>query len=515
MKNPPPTSPTIDRSLFLDLFDIVHIPLKLGVAFLLMVGLGIRLLDLTDAPMDFNPTRQLRGAILARGLYYEQLDSADPETRQVAISLGGTIYRYEPPILESIVAATYQLIGGEYFWVARILNSIFWVIGGLALFALSRRAVSTDGAILALLFYLFLPFSVFASRSFQPDPFMTTWVVLFIYTAYRWVETLNWKWALTTAILAAITVLVKAFAVYLVAGVLVAITVYKFGLRKVLINRQVWTIIAISVIPSLYYYVISGGGESVNYVEKWVLALAPQLLKTTFYINWAGRIHTLINLVIVLISLASIWFSRSVFRALLIGLWVGYILYGLSLPHQITTHDYYHIQLVPIVALSLVPLAGHVSSWVITRTKIWQAISLGLVAIAVASSLWNVRVALHSVDYRSDADFWEYVGNQLPRNGRILALTQQYGQPLAYYGWKRVSIWPVSQEIKLDALRGEEEKEFEAYFAKRIEQYDYFLVTAFKQLKRQPLLEATLYSDYPILAEGGGFIIFDLRDSID
>jgi len=47
-----------------------------------------------------------------------------------------------------------------------------WLLGGLALYALARRIASADGALVALLYYLFLDFGVIASRSFQPDPLM-------------------------------------------------------------------------------------------------------------------------------------------------------------------------------------------------------------------------------------------------------------------------------------------------------------------------------------------------------
>jgi 4-amino-4-deoxy-L-arabinose transferase-like glycosyltransferase len=506
---------TLARSLFLDLFGIVHIPLRFTLAIIFLFGLGIRLLDLTDAPLDFNPSRQLRGAILARGLYFQQVESANPETRQVAISLGGTISRFEPPILETIVAYTYMLVGGEYLWIARILNSLFWLIGGIAIFALSRRAASLDGALVALLFYLLLPFSVIASRSFQPDPFMVMWLVLFLYTVYRWAESPTWKSALLAGVLGAIAVLVKVVAVYLVAGALIALALHKFGLRGALSHPQLWIIVTSMAVPSLYYYVISAGGGASTYISNWVIALAPQLLKFSFYIGWAGRVHSLINAVFILAALAGLWLSRTSFRALLLGLWVGYALYGISLPHQTVTHDYYHIQLVPIVALSLAPLAATLASRLLDSRKLLQAISLGLLLLAVAASLWTARVTLLGQDYRTDTDFWEYVGDQLPRNGRIIALTQQYGQPIAYYGWKRVSLWPISQELNLSAVRGEDEKEFEAFFAKRIEGFDFFLVTAFNQLRRQSDLEQTLYADYPIYAEGGGFVIFDLRGTLE
>jgi hypothetical protein len=106
---------------------------------LLLLGLVVRLLDLTDPPLDFHPTRQLRAAIIARGMYYQRLESADPETREIAISLRNTIGDYEPSILESLVATTYLLVGGETLWISRILTSLAWVLGGGVLYLLGRR----------------------------------------------------------------------------------------------------------------------------------------------------------------------------------------------------------------------------------------------------------------------------------------------------------------------------------------------------------------------------------------
>src|SRR5512142_3257960 len=92
---------------------------------LLWLGLGRRLLNLTNPPLDFQPTRQLRAEIIARGMYYQANTKADPQQREVAIGIGSTMERYEPQILERIVALTYQVIGGERPWVGRIYSSLF------------------------------------------------------------------------------------------------------------------------------------------------------------------------------------------------------------------------------------------------------------------------------------------------------------------------------------------------------------------------------------------------------
>lgn len=57
------------------------------LAAVLLLGLGLRLLDLKNPPFDFHPTRQLGSAVIARGMYYQALESAPEATRRLAIDL--------------------------------------------------------------------------------------------------------------------------------------------------------------------------------------------------------------------------------------------------------------------------------------------------------------------------------------------------------------------------------------------------------------------------------------------
>ena len=155
---------------------------------LLTLGLGIRLYDLTDLPLDFHPTRQLLSALKARGMYYETLTDIPSEQRSFAIQQWKIRAAIEPEVIERMTAFTYQFTG-EQLWVARVYSSLFWVIGAFFLFLLARRLTSTDGALAATAFYLFAPYAVSASRSFQPDPLMVALIVIFWWAVYEWSQT--------------------------------------------------------------------------------------------------------------------------------------------------------------------------------------------------------------------------------------------------------------------------------------------------------------------------------------
>ena len=235
---------------------IPGILLALAAIAVFALGLGIRLYDLTDQPLDFHATRQLRGAIIARGMYYEMLPSADPATRESAMAFWKSTGQYEPSILERLVALTYLATGGEKIWIARLYPTLFWMIGGLALFALARRMLAAEAerethtraaALVARGFYLVLPFAVQASRSIQPDPGMVMWILLAVFAIYRWSETQSWKWAILAGVLGAIAILTKAVAAYILFGAAAGLVLYTLGFKRSLRSSQAWSMALVMI----------------------------------------------------------------------------------------------------------------------------------------------------------------------------------------------------------------------------------------------------------------------------
>jgi hypothetical protein len=98
-----------------------------------LLGIGLRFLDLTDQPLDYNPSRQLRSASIARALYYRMLPDATPQMLAFAQNTLTNSETLEPLFFESIVALTYRLIGEEILWLARIYAILFWALGGITL----------------------------------------------------------------------------------------------------------------------------------------------------------------------------------------------------------------------------------------------------------------------------------------------------------------------------------------------------------------------------------------------
>jgi 4-amino-4-deoxy-L-arabinose transferase-like glycosyltransferase len=360
-----------------------------------------------------------------------------------------------------------------------------------------------------------LPFAVIASRSFQPDPLMVALLIVCMHAAYRWSELAGskertWNWAIAAAVSGGLAILVKAFAAYFVLGVLAALVLYTLPFRKALREKQVWAMAAICILPAALYYLLGSDASSSGYIQNWIVALLPLAFEPGFYVRWADMLTDLLGSARLVAALSGMLLAELRARWLLIGAWAGYAVYGITLPHQTTTHNYYHLFLVPIAALSMAPILHIIVRRVARETRFWQALFVGVLAASLFFTVWTSRSDMLGVDYRDEPPFWERVGAAVPTDGRTIGLVQAYGNLLTYYGWRNVALWPTTGELYLAGLRGNSAEDFETFFLERTTGMDYFLISSFNQADQQPMLVEYLDGHYPVYSQGDGYIIFDL-----
>ncbi len=496
----------------------------LTLIILLALGGLLRLIDITDPPLDFQPSRQLRNSLVARDIYYSLLPSAAEPERELASSFARSVGKYEPPIIESLVALSYFISGGESIVPARVWETLFWLAAGLALFDLARRAISPWAGLVALAYYVILPFSVQASRSFQPDPLMTSAFVAGIYFLYRWSEDLTpgpstltgtrpvrrgvttWKWTVLTGVLLGFATLVKIVIAFFSGAVAIALVL--FTLKKDFWrSRQVWVMAALMILPAFIYYILLTSGRSNEYFFAWTVSLIKLITSTDFYSKWLSFLGSLFGLTVLFLSIVGALIAPARLRWLLVSLWVGYLLYGLTLPFQMYTHSYYHIQLIPIVALGLAAAVNPLLEYASALSPARRVSFIAVILVLIGYQSWVARSILIAEDFRHEPAFWEKVGQVIPADANVIGLTQDYGFRLMLWGWRKVNLWPLSTDLS-EVQNGN--TDVADNFTDLTEGREYFLVTAFGQLEKQPDLKEIL-DQYPIAAQGDGYILYDLR----
>ncbi|MBC8503730.1 MAG: glycosyltransferase family 39 protein [Chloroflexi bacterium] len=480
---------------------------------LFFLGSLVRMVDLKDPPLGFNPTRQLRSAIIARGIFYASQPESDTMPLQLAPTHWNMMERLEPSVLEWIVASTYRLMGEEQVWVARIYTTTFWLIGAVALYDLARRMTSPLGALVGVGYFLFLPFSILASRSFQPDPGMIMFVLLTGWSLFRWSERRSWRWALLAGIFGGAAAFVKVMAAFFVGGMALGTVIYSLGLlsesrteedpgwrirnlKSSLGNAQVWIMAALMAAPALAYYLAGSGEQSSSYFVNWTIFSRWQhVLSPSFFMRWLIRVSSLMEPSVVLAAFVGTLLLPPRSRALLWGFWGSYFIYGLTFPHHITTHDYYHLPLLALVSMSLPALAALVIDKVQQRGIFIQILLVVVALVAAIYNAWIGRSILMGQDFSGHPAYWQDVGDAIPADAKLVGVTQDYGFRLMYYGWRTIKLWPQGA--------GSEN------FDERVGEADYFVITAKNQINDE--LKDYLDTSYPVYAEGVGYIIYNLH----
>lgn len=481
----------------------------------LLAGIGIRLIDFTELPLDFAATRQFHSLLLARSYYY-QMDTPDTlsmpqELRAFAIDKAKAEPIVEPTILEHLVAFTYRIIGHEYIFVGRIYSILFWVLGGIPIFLLSRRIISINGAFAVLAYYLFEHFGVLASRSFQPDSMMIMFLLWALYFQVRWSQADTLNNAILAGVFTGLSILVKAPMVFF-AGLPFALVILQRGLKFWTKNGRVYLMAVLAITPGLLYNLISatvGGNAGAILGGRFYPQLYTQL---SWYVQWMTTIKAVAGQVPLVIGLLAFFLIKDVkTRTLYAGLWLGYLLYGFTFAYHIYSHNYYQLPLLVILALGFgVGLMFVFEKLENNNPQRIARLAIILIFIfSIGMSAQRIRSYLHQSDYRSEAGFFTELGKIVGHEVSVVALTQDYGYPLSYWSYIGPSLWPTIADRDLKKIVGASDPAFQQLFKELTVGKDVFLVTMPDEFNKQTDLKEYLLSSYPV-EQGDGYYIFDL-----
>jgi hypothetical protein len=484
------------------------------IALLSIVALGIRFYHIDDPPLSFHATRQYRSLLIARGLYFESLPSLPEWKKQVANISMQRQGILEPPIMEFIASTAYRAIGAEVSWIPRVLSSLFWVLGGWFLYFIATRVVVAGAALFSTAFYLFLPFAVVASRSFQPDSLMIMLLLASILATLRYYEHPLRSRLAIAVMLSASTVIVKPMSLFVIVAAFLSLAIWRYGLQASITNINVVVYLIGMLLPTIMIY-LYGIVTSKFLFDEASTTLLPNLFLTLFF--WRGLL-TNIDLVVgfaffIAALLGTLMVRVGLPRALIIGLWVGYIAFNLTFNYNVATHDYYQLQLIPIVALSMAPivalLMNHLSPMLMpSKIVLW-----GILFLALSLSIVVARSRLIGPDAEHTVKIAQEIGARVNHSTRTIYLSSDYGVPLEYYGELSGSPWPVAADLEWDELAGVQAPSAEERFNNRFlkDAPEYFIVTNLQEFEAQPDLEHLLSANFPVLLQTDDYLIYDLR----
>jgi 4-amino-4-deoxy-L-arabinose transferase-like glycosyltransferase len=478
---------------------------------LFVAALGIRLYDLTDLPNDFYMTRQYRSLIISRGMYFQHLTTIPEWQRAEAVAQWKAEGLIEPPIMEGLVALTYNLSGVQT-WMGRLYASLFWLVGGIAIWLLAKDMSMRLGGVFAVAYFLFVPFAVTVSRAFLPDPLMVAMIAWSLWALLRWETRRSWKLAILSGVLTGLTIFVKSVAVFPLLGAAAGLVISRGSWKRILTDKQTWVVVGITLVPSAIFYIY--GTIYANLGSQFSLRFFPSYWKdTSFYGRWIFMAAGFSGFAAMFAALVGILlYPTNRQRYIAIGLWVGYIAYGFTFPYHFITHDYYHLPIILVVAFGLLPVADSLMRLVFEKKGwVWQAAFAGILLFGVAMQMWGSRNSMAVANYREDAPFYQNLGKLIGQEKTVVEVAGDYGYRLEYWGWIEGSYWPSQMDTNLRLLAGQTPPDFSTTFAQIVTDKDLFVITSQGELDKQPQLRTYLADHYPVFAKGDGYLIYTLK----
>ncbi len=493
-------------------FSRSRLLLSLTLTILFVASFCIRVYRITEPPLDFHGVRQYDSALLARSYYFRLLGCSAPQWMRTVAACQDPRTYLEPPIMESIATSLYVLVGGAEMWIPRVLSSVFWLLGGIPLYLLVRRTVSSDAAVVSTAFYLLLPYGVFASRTFMPNPLMVMMMLFSVLLIARHAEEPSTGRALAAAVVTGVAIFIEPFPLFMTLGAFAATTIERDGLRKSLLDPRSWIFAAIAVLPPVIYYWHTFFSDP----EASLLSfqLQPQyLFDPLSYRYWLLHIENVVGFgALILALLGALMFRRRGTSALATGMWCGYVVYGLAFIYHMRTHDYYQLLLVPLVAMSLGPVSAQVLDRLdqiaghrMIRAGVWSILALALVlALGVAGT------QLARVDFHHEVRIYEEIGEVVHHSTKTVFLDGYAGYALEYHGWLCGKNWPFAWRAY--GLPGLPEVDAEERFVTDYADSspEYFIVTNLLAFEEQSDLGDFLTENFPLIAQTEDYLVFDL-----
>ena len=485
-----------------------HGGLGSGVYLLLAVlllgsALALRLAGIDQPSIE---QRETQSALLARRWSVDRESLSEPERRVIAV-VDEEIRPIEPPILDAIAATAFRVSGDESFWFPRLVSACFWIAGGVFLLLVARRLTTAGGALVALALYLVWPYAVWHSRLFMPDSLLVCSLLAASWTVMRYWERPSTRRLTAAAGASSFATLVKPGVAFLFLLALFASLALSHGeLRRSLRGPLPLFAVAAALAAALYGVwglyltdVIWEGADDSRFETG-------LLLERTFWSGWWDVVSYLLRfpqpqeglaLLAIALGLAGIAVApRGTPRATLVGLAAGYVLFALAFANYTSTHPYYSLPLIPILALSIGVLAGRVLEAVRDR-RVLRAALIAVVVAVVAAGVQKSYSTLTPEPPEDRIAAYRQIGELTHHTTRSIIVDRQLGTPAMYWGWIVTKAWEID-------YAQEPPPWIEA------DKADYLIVVDTDALERHDGLRS-FARGRPVVARTDAFVVFDLR----
>lgn len=402
---------------------------KFQSAFLLVIiffGILLKLYRFNGPVADWHSWRQSDTSAVSKIFIKNGFDVFHPRYFDVSnIQTGKNNpegYRFvEFPLYNIAQAGLYKTLGllsiEEWGRIVSIISSMFT---GIFLYLLTVKYFGKRIALLSLIFYTFLPFSIYYGRTILPDTAMVMAILGGTYFFDRWTENkfsiFNYQF-LIALFFTASALLLKPYAIFFTVP-MIYLAFKKFGLKFIL-NWKIWIFLILSIFPLAWWrYWMLQFPEGIP-ANIWLLngngiRFRPAFFRWILYERITKLISGYFGIVFLISSLIQYKTQKNFFLAL--SFLISSFLYLIVIATGNVQHDYYQILILP--TLSLFYALGADFIW--KKGNIARIIVVTISILAFFMSLNQVK-DYFNINNRAMVTAGKKADEILPQDAKVIA----------------------------------------------------------------------------------------------
>lgn len=423
------------------------------VILIVILGIWLRTYRLNAPLADWHSWRQSDTAAVSRNFVKDNFNLLYPQSDSLLalnedqLENPNRYFINEFPLYNAVVAILYKQFGVNIV-IGRLVSIISSVIGALALYGLVRLLLGVVPALATLAYYLFLPYNIYYSRVFMPDPTFVALSILSMYLCVLWVKSEKNRYAWALMLTFATAMLVKPYAIFMAIPMFYWV-VLNWGVEAFK-KPIVYFVTLGSFIPLLlwrYHYALHPEG---SFATDWLYNGGSIRFKGSFF-RWLifDRLNRLI-------------FATGGFALFVTGLFTSHLkkntslffVWTLSILLYMTifakgniNHDYYQLPIVaPGVVLAVIGAQALVNMAKTKLTRIFNFILVSsLFILSIAFGWFEVR-GFFNINNPAIVEAGKKIDEIVPQDALVIAPYQ--GDPTFLYQTNRHG-WPVGENIDM------------------------------------------------------------------
>ncbi len=398
---------------------------------LFTLGFIVRLYRFDSSIADWHSWRQADTSSVSRNFVDNGFDLLHPRFDDIS---NVPTNKYDNPngyrFVEFPIYNVLQAVGFKYLGVftleewGRLVSIIGSLFSAFFIYKIISKRFNFIAGFWSALFFLFIPFNIYYSRTILPDPLMVTASLGSIYFFQNWILQKKTKLLEKNLIISIIfsisALLLKPYAIFFILPILY-LAYEKFD-KKILSNKAVWSFVILSVIPLfMWRYWMLQYPEGIPQ-SNWLfngnhIRFRPSFFYWIVYERFFKLILGFFGLPIFILSFVKN-IDKNLFFAISFLFSSG--VYMVTLATGNVTHDYYQILIIPSIAIFL---GLGASNWLSFKIVNKYLLLVVLIILTSASFLVSGQYVkdYFNINEISIVHAGQAVDRLTPKNAKVIA----------------------------------------------------------------------------------------------